>query len=149
MLCLLLLAVAMDMQASPAAGSSPTEAKEWFHRAQTGDIDRKQLDAAMNAALTDDLVKQTVTRLAALGPPSSFKYVRTFVGDDGGSTAIYRVALSSGTLLWTFSLDKDGLIGGFYVRPDSTLSLRLCGAGAGGRTRVSVGDRSQAFPRAD
>jgi hypothetical protein len=96
-------------------------AKEWFHRAQTGDIDRKQLDAAMNAALTDDLVKQTVTRLAALGPPSSFKYVRTFVGDDGGSTAIYRVALSSGTLLWTFSLDKDGLIGGFYVRPDSTL----------------------------
>ena len=142
MLSLLLLATAMDMQASPAPGSSPApastlspgpnsltredpavtaRAKEWLHRAQTGTIDRKQLDAAMNAALTDDLVKQTATRLGALGSPASFKYVRTFVSDDGVSTAIYRAAFSGGTLLWTFSLDKDGLIGGFYVRPDSSL----------------------------
>ena len=38
---------------------------------QTGNIDRSQLDAKMNAALTDDLVKQSMTRLAPLGNPRS------------------------------------------------------------------------------
>jgi hypothetical protein len=76
----------------------------------------------MNAALTDDFVKQTAARLGPLGAPLSFTYLKTFKADDGSSsTAFYRVALSSGTVLWTFALDKSGLIAGFYVRPDSTL----------------------------
>jgi hypothetical protein len=90
-------------------------AKEWFHRMQTGTVDRSQLDARMNAALSDDLVKQTSAKLAPLGTPTGFSYVKAVVV--GNQIAYYyAVTVPTGTFYWLFGLDPDGKISGFYVR---------------------------------
>jgi hypothetical protein len=74
-------------EASPAGGPVPlpvadsaitAKAKEWFHRLQTGEIDRSQLDAQVNLQLTDALIRQETAALTALGDPTSFVYVRTY-----------------------------------------------------------------------
>lgn len=93
-------------------------AKDWFHRMQTGNVDRSQLDAKMNAALTDDLVKQSMTRLAPLGTPSGFKFVKAAII---GKVIAYYYQLttpSGSTFYWLFGLDPDGKIAGFYVRAE-------------------------------
>jgi hypothetical protein len=95
-------------------------AKEWFHRMETGNVDRAQLDAEVNSGLTNELVKKTSAALGPLGAPKSFTYVRTLTDGDI-TTAIYRLAFSSGNVLWIFSVDKGGHVAGFYIRPDTQL----------------------------
>jgi len=63
----------------PLADSAITaKAKEWFHRLQTGQIDRSQLDAQVNSQLTDAIIRQETAALTPLGDPTSFVYVRTY-----------------------------------------------------------------------
>jgi hypothetical protein len=120
-------------EATPAASPAPTpvvvvaenpavtkRAKDWFHRVQTGNIDRTQLGAAMNLAMTADSIKQGVAQLGPLGAPQSFTYVKTLLSADF-STAVYALTFASGKLLWTFTLDHKGFIAGFYLRPEGTI----------------------------
>jgi hypothetical protein len=91
-------------------------AREWFHRMQAGDVDRSQLDAGFNAALTDDLIKKTQAALTPLGEPAAFQFVKAQVVDNQ-IAYYYQLTSSSGnTFYWLFGLDPDGKISGFYLR---------------------------------
>lgn len=103
--------VPADTEASIAA-----RAKDWFHRLQTGIIDRSQLTPQVDSLLTPDLIKQLVTQLGPLGDPVSF----TFVGKQSiqGMTAyVYRVTFKSGTFNEIFVLDKNDKVAGIRALP--------------------------------
>jgi len=109
--------------ASPAATGTPiaenpavtARAKEWLHRTQTGNIDRTQFDAQMNAALTDAKIKQAAAQLAPLGDPTEFAFEK---GMKVGvyTVYIYRVTVPTGIFYWWFGLDADHKIAGMYLR---------------------------------
>ena len=70
-------------------------AKEWFHRIATGDIDRSQLTALMNAQLTDAMIKQVAAQVSPLGEPTSFVQIQS--GRQNGSDYyVYAVTFPSG-----------------------------------------------------
>lgn len=107
--------------ASPAPSATPdpiaVRAQEMLHEFQTGKVDRTQLDTQMNAAMTDDVLKQVQAKFAPLGDPQQF----TFSGKQavqGDNTAyVYRVTFKSGTFNEVFALDKAGKVSGFYLLP--------------------------------
>jgi hypothetical protein len=107
---------------SPAGPSADTDvatrAKEWLHRLQTGNIDRSQLDTAMNSAMTPDVIKQIADKFGPLGDPQAFTPLGSQSVGGGGATAyVYRVAFKSATLNEVFVVDKDGKIGGIQFPP--------------------------------
>jgi hypothetical protein len=53
-------------------------AKEWFHRFQTGNIDRSQLDVSVNVELTNAMIAEEGAKLRQVGAPSSFRFIRTY-----------------------------------------------------------------------
>lgn len=110
---------------SPSLSASPgsvdaailLRAKEWLHRLQTGDIDRSQLDAKVNAALTADVVKQTSAQFSPLGDPVTFTFLGKQPVGTGMTAYVYRVVFKSATLNEVFVLDKDGKISGIQFPP--------------------------------
>ncbi|MEO9263855.1 MAG: hypothetical protein ABI282_07145 [Candidatus Baltobacteraceae bacterium] len=99
---------------APSPSSAPTakpnaevmsRAKDWYHRLETGSIDRAQLDAKMNALLTDALVKSMSAQIAPLGDPVAFEQLQT--GTQSGSTYyVYAVKFASGDKLdYVFAFD--------------------------------------------
>jgi hypothetical protein len=138
MRCLLILSVALALAAAPPAAFaqspspvvSPTaaaaatvdpaitgRAKDWFHRMQTGSIDRAQLTADMNAALTDAVAKQTAAQLSVLGDPSEFAFVDRTVPVPKNTSYTYRLKFAVGALTYIFSLDDAGKISGLRLAP--------------------------------
>jgi hypothetical protein len=67
--------VASVPPAHPVSSAVLALAKEWFHRFQTGDIDRSQLDAQTDRALTTVMVRQEAARLRSLGNPIRFAFL--------------------------------------------------------------------------
>lgn len=68
---------------TPYAGVTPSpavvaRAKEWFHRFVTGNIDRSQLSARLNAEFTDAKVRSESEKLKKLGEPKSFTFLRSY-----------------------------------------------------------------------
>jgi hypothetical protein len=114
-------------QAAPSATPSPAatsaadaavaaRAKEWLHMIQAGKIDRSQLDAKMNAALTDTMLAQVSAQLAPLGDPTSFTLADKTT--QGSYTAyIYKAVFAAITLYESFVLDPDGKIAGLLLKP--------------------------------
>lgn len=104
---------------SAAQTSDPAvaaRAKEWVHRLQTGDIDRSQLDADVNTAMTPDLVTRVSSQLISLGDPLAFAFVtRESVQDS--TLYVYRVTFKNATFNELFSVDKDGKISGLRFVP--------------------------------
>jgi hypothetical protein len=92
-------------------------AKDWLHRVQTGNIDRSQLDATMNNALTPDLVKQASGQLSPLGDPVTFTFVSTQPVRDDITAYVYHATFKSGALNEVFALHKDGKIAGIQFTP--------------------------------
>lgn len=82
---------------------------------QTGKVDRTQLDAKANAALSDSTISQASTQLAKLGAPTAFALTQKQVQ---GTTTIYlyKVTFPSMTLNEIFVLDADGKVGGIVFR---------------------------------
>ena len=120
------LSVGAAPAASPApAASAPTtdtdaavtaQAKEWLHRAQTGDIDHAQLDKTMDGLLTPDFAKQVAAQFGPLGDPVDFKFVnKEVIGDN--TAYIFRVSFKALTLNEIFSLDTQGKISGLRFAP--------------------------------
>jgi len=99
--------IAPGAASSPAAGSVDpaitARAKEWAHRIAKDDLDRSQLDAQMNAALTDAVAKQVAGQVAPLGDPTSFTFVskRTSNGhlDDFGSARPARQGVTGAVVM--------------------------------------------------
>jgi hypothetical protein len=84
---------------------------------QTGDIDRSQLTAAMNADLTPDAIKQISEKFGPLGDPQSFTLLgqQSVAGDE--TAYVYRVVFKTTTLNEVFVLDKDGKVAGIQFPP--------------------------------
>jgi len=87
-------------------------AKEWFHRFQTGNIDRSQLDAASNIELTAEVIRQQEAALGALGKPTAF----TYLGSDlvQGDKAYHFLVTFAGPdrIVESIALDDLGKIAG-------------------------------------
>lgn len=96
----------------PIADSQITaKAKEWFHRFQTGEIDRSQLDAQVNAQLTDDMVRQETKTLTPLGDPTSFVFVRTYPVS-GALEYDFLLQFKAARIIELISFDTGGKIAG-------------------------------------
>ena len=107
---------ASPVAATPADAAVATRAKDWLHQLQTGKVDRSQLDAKMNTALTDSIVAQVSTQLAPLGDPTAFALTQKLV--QGTNTIyIYKVTFPSVTLNEIFALDSDGKVAGLLLKP--------------------------------
>jgi hypothetical protein len=105
---------------APAQGSyadPATRAREWLHRMQTGDIDRSQLTATMNADLTPDAIKQISAKFGPLGDPQSFTLLGQESVPDNETAYVYRVVFKTTTVNEVFVLDKDGKIAGIQFPP--------------------------------
>ena len=95
-----------------------TRAKSWFNQIQIGTIDRSQLDAKMNAVLTDSTVAQVSAKIEALGNPSAFTLIKKMT--QGSVTAyVFVVEFPTVTLYETFALDPDGKIAGLLITPQA------------------------------
>jgi hypothetical protein len=118
-------AVSPSPASTPAASPAPAptvapeitaRAKEWLHRFQTGNVDRTQLDAEMNTALTPDLVKQVSQQLAPLGDPVTF-VISGEQTTQGVTAYIYKVSFKSSSIYEVFGLDKDGKLAAIRFVP--------------------------------
>lgn len=87
------------------------KAKEWFRRLQTGEIDRSQLDAQLNAQLTDDIVRRETKTLTALGDPATFVFVRTYALDEALEYD-FLLQFKATRLVELISFDASGKIAG-------------------------------------
>ncbi len=103
--------------AEGASADPATRAREWLHRMQTGDIDRSQLTATMNADLTPDAIKQISQKFGALGDPLSFTPLGQESVADDETAYVFRVVFKTTTLNEVFVLDKDGKIAGIQFPP--------------------------------
>jgi len=116
-------ALAQTPTASPAPAAAAEDpaitarAKDWLHRLQTGDIDRTQLDAKMNALLTADMARQGASMFGAWGDPVAFTYVgkQTILTDN--TAYVYHVTFKAHVCNEIFVLDKDGKISGLRLAP--------------------------------
>ena len=101
----------------PIADSHITaKAKEWFHRFQTGEIDRSQLDAQVNAQLTDDMIHHEAEMLTPLGDPLSFMFVRTYP-IDGALEYDFMLQFKATKVIELITFDADGKIAGLGFEP--------------------------------
>ena len=108
---------------SPAAGAAPGEnpavtarAREWFHRLQTGEIDRSQLTPEMRRGLTADTVATVQARLKAMGTLRGFTYAGFEVRGDN-TAYYYHLTFPSTELRFVFVLEKGGKVSGLWLRP--------------------------------
>lgn len=87
-------------------------AEEWFHRFQTGNIDRSQLDAASNMELTAEAIRQQEAALSSLGKPVAFRYLG--VDEVQGDKAYHFLITFNGPdrILESIALDESGKIAG-------------------------------------
>lgn len=110
-------------QSSPAPAPSATpdpiavRAQEMLHEFQTGKVDRSQLDAKMNAAMTPDVLNQIQTKFAPLGDPQQFTFAGKQTVQDDNTAYVYRVTFKSGAFNEIFTLDKDSKVSGFFLVP--------------------------------
>jgi hypothetical protein len=86
-------------------------AKEWFHRFQTGDIDRSQLDQRINKELTQAMIRKEEATLKAYGTPLSFVYERSDPVD-GATGYTFLLDFKSGRIVEAIALHPDGKIAG-------------------------------------
>lgn len=114
------------------------KAEEWFHRFQTGNIDRSQLDARVNAQLTDEMIQQEAATLSRFGSSSSFQFIRTYA--ISGETAYdFLLQFSAGRIVEMIAFDADGKIAGIDFQtfvPDNVHSAPpIRSAGSNRRSR--------------
>jgi hypothetical protein len=87
------------------------KAKEWFHRFQTGQIDRSQLNAQVNEQLTSAMIQQEAATLSRFGNPSSFQFLRTY--EISGAVAYdFLLQFSAGRIVEMIAFGSDGKIAG-------------------------------------
>jgi hypothetical protein len=115
-------AFAQTTAAAPSVAATPNgpamaRALDWYHRLQTGDIDRSQLSPKMDETLAPATVSAVQAKLAALGDPVSF--VQKQVIDRAGATMyVYDLTYKGGShLLFMFTSLASGKIVGLQFAP--------------------------------
>jgi CubicO group peptidase (beta-lactamase class C family) len=103
-----------------AAGEDPAitaKAKATLRLLLNGNPDRSQLDAAMNKALTPQVLSAADEQIKAYGAPQTWVYRGKSVTAQG-TTYLWLVTFSSGVKLKIeMALDPDGKIGGYNLLP--------------------------------
>ncbi len=103
------------------AGEDPAvtaRAKALLAQFESGNLDRTQFDAAMNAAMTPAVVAGAKAQFAALGMPSVWVYRGKRV-ESGTTTYAYRVTFAGGTQLNVYmSVDAQGKVAGYLLSPN-------------------------------
>jgi hypothetical protein len=87
------------------------KAKEWFHRFQTGQIDRSQLGDQVNVQLTDAMIQQEAATLRLFGDPSSFEFVRKYAVS-GAIGYDFLLQFGAGRVVEMIAFSADGKIAG-------------------------------------
>jgi D-alanyl-D-alanine carboxypeptidase len=103
----------------PAAGEDlavTARVRDWIAWLETGNIDRSQLDAEMNEALTPKLVGQVKQQLGVLGAPQQLIYRGKNVGKKA-TLYTYRAVFSVATFTLYFAVDPAGKIAGIRLAP--------------------------------
>lgn len=86
-------------------------AKEWFHRFQTGDVDRSQLNAEVNQQVTAEGVRKEEATLKAFGEPLRFRFLSS--GPIKGAMGYYfLIGFRAGKIVEALAYDVDGKIAG-------------------------------------
>jgi D-alanyl-D-alanine carboxypeptidase len=104
---------------TPAPGDDSaitSRARATFVTFQTNDIDRTRFTDAMSRALTPDKLAALSDQLRPLGPPPPFVF-RGNVRSGALTTFTYRVTYPTIALSIVMTLDADGKIAGFVIRP--------------------------------
>ena len=103
-----------------AAGEDPAvtvRAKTVLAQLLSGNVDRTQLDASMNAAMTPAILAGAKAQFAPLGAATTWVYLGKTTAN-GSTTYRYRVTFSSGTQLYAYmSVDAAGKISGYLLSP--------------------------------
>jgi hypothetical protein len=105
---------------SPAPSADPAitaRAKSFYHSLATGMLDRSQLSAPANAKMTDQTVKDVAAKLAPMGEPVTFEYVKS--GHQSGST-LYAYLLGFGNgqkLEFVLGIDAQGKVSALALQP--------------------------------
>ena len=118
---------AQEASPSPAPSASASaqpldpavlgRAKDWFHRVQTGTIDRTQLSDDLSARLGPDNGAALAKQTGGLGDPATFEFART-IATDAETTYIFRLTFASGQALsWALTIDATGKITKLALRP--------------------------------
>lgn len=107
------------MPAPPSGSAVLPRAKEWMLRVETGRIDRSQLTAATNAALTASMAQRLKAAYGRLGTPIGFTFVSEQDLGNGNTAYTYRVRFERATLIEKFVLDGSGKISGLSFTPAS------------------------------
>lgn len=106
--------------AAPVAGEDPAvtaRAKALLAEFLSGNLDRSQFDASMNAAMTPQVVAGAKAQFAPLGTPTSWIY-RGKRTTGSQTTYEWRVRFSSGiTLNVHMSIDAAGKVSGYLLSP--------------------------------
>lgn len=92
-------------------------AREWLRRVQMGDIDRTQLDATMNTAMTSHMVAAMRSAYRRAGSPVSFTFVGSYELPGANVAYDYRVRFARRKLFERIVFDRNGLISGLRFRP--------------------------------
>lgn len=98
-------------------------AKEWFHRSQSGNVDRSRLSDSIRGQLTAPLVRKIGAYLKPLGEPSAF----TFLGSqhaEGATIYVFALTFSPGKLIETYALDTNGKVAGIAFKPTTSIDLK-------------------------
>jgi hypothetical protein len=87
------------------------KAKEWFARFQTGRLDRSQLDAQVNAELSDEVFEHEGAILRRYGAPSSFTFIRMY--PIGGTVGYdFLLQFKDARIVEMIAFDPDGKLAG-------------------------------------
>jgi D-alanyl-D-alanine carboxypeptidase len=84
-------------------------ARRWMQRAETGNIDRSQLDAKMSAALTPAVVKGGKAQFGPLGKPTAFIY-RGKTTEGTSTIYTYRVDFKAAAIFMHLGINNKGKI---------------------------------------
>ena len=106
-----------ELQAAPGENAALTARfKKITLALLSGHIDHSQFDAAANAKLTNDFVKQASAQLAAIGTPDRFIFKS--VESRGGSFAyVYLLRTQTGLYKLTIGTDPDGKLNSIFIAP--------------------------------
>ncbi len=102
-----------------ASGEDPAvtaRVRDWLNRLETGNIDRSQLDATMNAKLTPQLVTAVKQQISILGTPQRLVYLGK-TNANGVTVYDYRAVFSAVSFTLRFGVDRAGKIAGLRLAP--------------------------------
>lgn len=103
---------------SPAPGEDPAvtrRAKDWFHRLQTGTVDRSRVEPTFAQRLTPAFLAQLRAALVTEGTPTDWVYVGSQTAA-GVTVSSYWIRLSGVPHIWSIALTAGGKIAGSQLQ---------------------------------